>query len=344
MFKINKKTILCALMLITPLLPACAKNDTIRAQTQLSPLNNLYQFHLLDSQSQSPIELSQLVKSLQNSDVIFIGELHTHQASHFLQLQLLEALYRQNPQIILSMEQFSRQHQSVLDDYLEGKYGENTLIEDAKAWENYKGSYRAILEFARQHKIPVIAANAPNMLVRCVGRKGPEVLKNLSSEKAAWVAKKLDLDNPAYKKKFMTHMKHAGRSHGLEPEEQAKRQNNIYAAQLLRDTTMAESIANAKRAYPEHQIIHLNGSFHSDSHLGTVAILKDILPEINNTVISPVSVKDNRQPSASAKNFKQGDFIYLVQQLPARYLDKDKMNQSIIKLIEKRKKEQCTLE
>jgi len=343
MLKINRKTLLLSLLLSFPLLPACAQIDTIKTTQSLSALSNLYQYHLLDSQSQSPLSLDNLARHLSKSDVIFIGELHTHQASHLLQMQLLERLYQQNPQIILSMEQFSRQHQSTLDDYLEGKYGEKTLIEDADAWENYRGSYRPLVEFARQNKIPIIAANAPNMFVRCVGRRGPEVLEKIPENQRGWVAEKLDLENPTYKKKFMSHMRHAGKSHGLEPEEQERRINNTYAAQLLRDTTMAESIAKAKKAYPEHQIIHLNGAFHSDSHLGTVAILKDLIPNIENVVISPVSVENNRQPTVTEKEYQQGDYLYLIQELPERYMDRDKMNESIIKLIEKRKKEKCTL-
>lgn len=347
--KINKTTMLCLLLASLPLLPACAKNDILNTSTtnsdsnSLSPLTHLYQYHLFDSHSQKPVSLIQMVKQLSNSQVIFVGELHTHQASHLLQIQLLEALYQQNPQIILSMEQFSRPSQAVLDSYLEGRYGENTLIEEGDAWENYKGSYRAILEFARQHQIPVIAANAPNMFVRCVGRQGPEVLKKVPKNQQSWSAQQLDLDNPHYKKKFMSHMKHAGRSHGLDEVEQAKRQNNTYAAQLLRDTTMAESIAKARKTFPDHQVIHLNGAFHSDSHLGTVAVLKDILPGDKHAVLSPVSVEDNQHPSATSKDLQQGDYLYLIQQLPSRYKDMEKMNTSIIKLIEKRKKEKCTL-
>jgi len=106
---------------------------------------------------------------------------------------------------------------------------------------------------------------------------------------------------------------------------------------------MAESIANIKKAFPTYQVIHLNGAFHSDNHLGTVAILNNTLPGLKNTVISPARVENNNIPAATEKNFAQGDYIYLIQPLPARYLDQDKMNQSIIELIKKRKKEECTL-
>src|SRR5690554_7260780 len=53
-----------------------------------------------------------------------------------------------------------------------GTTGETEMLEDANVWVNYKASYRPLVEFARQHQLPVIAANAPAVTVRCVGREG----------------------------------------------------------------------------------------------------------------------------------------------------------------------------
>lgn len=342
----HKKSFLVAALVSLPLLASCTPKELVRDLTptfQFPSLNNLYDYVLLESKTNSQIDVPDLAQQLAKTDVIFVGELHTHQASHLLQLQLLEALYKQNPKLIITLEQFSRQHQNVLDDYLQGRIGEQSLIKEADAWKNYKGSYRPILEFAREHQIPVLAANAPSMFVRCVGRQGPEVLEKLNSEQSGWVAQALDLDNPKYKKKFMSLMQHSGRSHGLEKEEQEKRQHKTYAAQLLRDSTMAETIANAKKIYPDYQVVHLNGAFHSDNHLGAVGILNDLMANLTIKVLSPVSVADSNNPKASKKELQQGDYVYLIKHLPSRYIDPEKMNESIRELIKKRKKERCEL-
>jgi uncharacterized iron-regulated protein len=241
------------------------------------------------------------------------------------------------------MEQFTRDSQDVLDKYLTGEYGESTLIDEGNAWPHYKGSYRAIIEFAREHNISVIAANSPAMHVRCVGKNGADFIKQFPAEQADWSAKELDLDNKSYKDKFMSFIKKSGRSHGQTPEEQKARQMKTYAAQLLRDTTMAESIIFAMKAEPKAKIVHLNGSFHSDNHLGTVAVLEAMKTNISTSVLSPITVEDTKSPTAKDNEYAQGDYIYLLRDLPNRFKSDDKRNASIRKLIKNRMTETCDL-
>ncbi|MCO4797626.1 MAG: ChaN family lipoprotein [Colwelliaceae bacterium] len=325
-------------------LSGCTSTEFGTPENKIStPLTSLYSYQIMDSASQTALSLNETVSSLEDKNVIFVGEFHSHQGAHLLQLQLLEALYKQNPKLILSMEQFTRDAQPILDKYLSGEYGEATLIDEGNAWDHYKGSYRAVVEFARKHDIPVIAANSPAMHVRCVGQKGMEVLASLPKNQIPWSARTLDFNNEAYKNKFLSFIKKSGRSHGQNPEEQKRRQMNTYAAQLLRDTTMAESVLLAMEKYPRSQVVHLNGSFHSDNHLGTVTVLENMNSNLKTTVFSPVTVKDDKNPSVNIKEYAQGDFIYLLQAMPERYVNKSKRNASIRKLIGKRMQEKCEL-
>lgn len=313
------------------------------SNVNFAPLTSLYSFQVVNSASKTPVSVQQLAEDLKDTDVVFMGEFHSHQGSHLLQLQLLEALFKQNPNLILSMEQFTRDSQQVLNKYLAGEYGESTLMEDGNAWPHYKGSYRAIVEFAREHKIQVVAANSPAMHVRCVGKEGAEIIARFPADQADWSAKELDLDNKSYKDKFMSFIQSSGRSHGQTPEEQEKRQMKTYAAQLLRDTTMAESIINAIEKQPGATVVHLNGAFHSDSHLGTVSVLENMRPNLKVKVLSPVMVEDNMQPFATTEQYTQGDYIYLLRQMPERFYDEDKRNASIRKLITERMTETCDI-
>lgn len=77
---------------------------------------------------------------------------------------------------MLSLEQFERDVQGVLDEYLAGRIGERALTERGRAWDNYGPSYRPLLLFARDHGLPVIAAEAPTWTISCIGQQGVEVL------------------------------------------------------------------------------------------------------------------------------------------------------------------------
>lgn len=315
----------------------------VEPSTIKTSIQTMYDYQLIDRKDNTVINFTQLVNQLTTKNVIFIGEHHSHQASHLLQLQLIQALYQRNPNLVISMEQFTRDSQEVVDKYLASNYGEATLIEDGNAWDHYKGSYRAVLEFARVNDIQVIAANAPAMHVRCVGKKGLTVLDQLPNNERLWSSSHVDINNKAYQDKFFEFMKGAGNSHGQTPEEQKASMMKTFAAQLLRDTTMAESIDKAYISKPNTQVIHLNGAFHSDGYMGTVAVLQHLKPSLNISVLSPVSVELGPTKTLTEKERAQGDYLYLIANLPERYLDKDKRKQSIKKLIKKRMSEQCEI-
>jgi uncharacterized iron-regulated protein len=310
-------------------------NNKPASQTELA---TLYDFYLIDSETKQPISIQQLAKKLNQTDVIFIGELHSHQASHLLQMQLLNALYQQDNKISLSMEQFTRDAQEVVSKYVNNEYGESTLIDKGNAWDNYKGSYRPLVEFAREHQLDVIAANSPAMHVRCVGREGIDVLQRLDDKEKQFSATDIDLENKDYQQKFYEFLESAGSSHGQTNEQMKARMRNIFAAQLLRDATMAESIAKQMQLKPDGKVIHINGTFHSDNGLGTVAELKRRMPELTIAIISP-----EMKTADGELDFEKGNYLYVIKSLPDRFKDKELEAESTRKLIGQRMKEKCEI-
>ncbi|MDG6774384.1 ChaN family lipoprotein [Thiomicrorhabdus sp. ZW0627] len=299
---------------LTGLLSACATLPDNSAPKPLAPLNTAYDYDLLDSRTQQPISVTALADLLKDSDVVFIGEFHGNQASHLLESQLQNALYQLNPKQILSMEQFERQQQTILDRYLDDEIGETYLINEAPAWENYAGSYRPLIEFAKQRLLPVVAANAPTDIVRCIGRQGGGYVNKLPKEQRSWIADEPFADIADYKQKYqdwIQQVRHLS----------TKDAKKSYQAQIVRDNTMAESILKALRDNPGYQVIHTNGAFHSNDHLGTVAALHRMAPDLKISVISPIHTDTPQHPQPAPEDFLQGDYIYLLQAQPAKYVD-----------------------
>lgn len=301
------------LLLLSAVVAVFAGCSSASKQANTS-LDTLYDYEIVDSQSQHQLKLDQAVTKLKDSDVIFIGEFHGHQGSHLLQSQLQQALYVLQPNQILSMEQFERDSQPIVNRYLYGEIGENAFIKQTRAWKNYTGSYRPLVEFAKTHGLEVVAANAPADIVRCVGREGESYLTKLNTEELALIAQQPFSSDAAYEAKFKGFMQKGKRA--ADPQ----RIQQSYLAQLLRDNTMAESIYRAKQQAPDHQIIHLNGAFHSNEFLGTVAALKRLDPNLKLSVVSPVMLKDSTV-SYKADDLKLGDLLYFILPLPAEYID-----------------------
>ncbi len=289
--------------------------------SQLTPPASQYETHIVDPRTGGTLTVAQLASRLAKTDVVVIGEHHGHHASHWLQARLQQALFRQTPAQVLSMEQFNLDHQKDLDRYLAGETGETEMLEDSQAWDNYRGSYRPLVEFARQNSIPVIAANAPADVVRCIGRKGPDYLDNLGPSLRAQLPDSPFLDTPAYKAKFVEAIRG---SHGTGDEALTERMMNTYRAQLLRDNTMADRILQARVKHPDHQVIHLTGTFHSEERLGTVAVLEKRSPELTIAVISPIIWPEGAANPPLESNGGQGDYLYFIQPLPDEFKDTDR--------------------
>lgn len=312
--------------------------------TEFAPLMTAYSYQILDSKTRQPITLDQMAAQLKNTDVVFVGEYHGNQASHLLQAQLQAKLFEQHPNQILTMEQFERDQQDILNQYLDSEIGEKTLMKEAPAWKNYAGSYRPLIEFAKQRMLPVVAGNAPGQTVRCVGRQGQDYLNKLDETDRANVAKDAFYFTPEYQEKFQGFMsKNRPKAAQAKTDKQKQRAKNSFSAQLLRDNTMAESIYNAHLDNPKAQIIQTNGAFHSDAHLGTAASLKHLAPTLRIQVIAPVHVKDPMKPTVDAKDFAEGDFIYLVPAQPKDYVQKAKRRAAMKAMFDKARKkaEKC---
>ncbi|ART83930.1 hypothetical protein CBP31_04065 [Oceanisphaera profunda] len=248
-------------------------------------LTTLYDYQLSKA-NKRPLTPVQAAAQLADFDVIMVGELHGHQGIHRFQADLFANLLKQPRPWALAMEQFSRDHQTEVDSYLAGELGEDAFTKQAQAWPSYKSDYRALLMLAKNAQTPVIAANAPKAIVRCIGKFGPEYLKALPTEQRGWIAKRLTLIEDDYKARFM-----ANRHHGQAPNEQQ------FAAQTSWDDTMAESIADYLAQQPTHAVMLTVGRFHIAEGLGTVARLQQRNPKLKIALIYPVTA-DETEPAA----------------------------------------------
>ena len=324
----------------------------------MTSLDTIYDTIWVRSADDSTRTLEQVADELAGFDVVFFGEYHGHPGNHLAQMRLFQALHARNPDSTLSLEQFERDTQPVVDQYLAGEIGEKSLQEEGRGWDNYEQSYRPLVEYAKAQGLPVIASNAPRTIVICVGKKGPEILDELPQPDRSWVAETLHVDEGAYLDKFMSFITGAA-SHGpamAEQDEEADEDDasghtipdamramvmRSFAAQVTRDDTMAESIAMHLRNNPGRKVIHLDGNFHSASHLGTVERLQLRMPELAIAVINPVTVEDNGSPEWTSDDAATGDYILLMQAPPIEFVRDDALEKFQREVLSKRMSNKC---
>jgi uncharacterized iron-regulated protein len=310
------------------------------------PLRDFYDtaFVLTDAGKIIPrvVSLSSLAGELLPYDVVFYGEVHSHPGVHLQQMELLRALVERDPHWIVSLEQFERDTQGVVNDYLAGRIGENALIDKGRAWSNYLTSYRPMLVFAQAHHLPVVAAEAPGWAVSCVGQWGPDILSAFTPTERSWVATELHVSPGPYRDKFMqflgTSPSHGGG--GTTPEAEARAERS-FAAQLLRDDTMAESMERALIEHPGYKVLHLTGTFHAAGFLGTVERLKQLKPSLKIAVVDAVEVENPEVPSFSADEVHDGTALQLIYPTPAPFVDGDDMSGFSAKIKKDRDASRC---
>ncbi|EMY6775541.1 TPA: ChaN family lipoprotein [Vibrio alginolyticus] len=263
-------------LLFAGLLTGCSSYTHTDSHATSAEVTSFYDYQLY-TPSGEHIALSKLPIELQQADVILIGEWHTHAGVHRFQTDMLKQLTSYDRSLALSMEQFTRDKQPVVDAYLRGEIGEQYLMKQANAWPNYESDYRPLVEFAKQKNLPVIAANAPKSIVRCIGRQGLDYINKLDDDQRMFIAQAINTGSSPYKEKFMASMHHG------KPEQTEKQ----FAAQVTWDETMAESIVSYLDDNPGAQVVHVAGKFHTEQGLGTAASILSRNPSLKVVVISP---------------------------------------------------------
>lgn len=116
-----------------------------------------------------------IVDALAQRRVVLLGEAHDQADHHRWQLHMTAALHARAPNLVLAFEMFPRSVQAALDDWVAGKLSEKQFLE-ASRWDEVWGLdpklYLPLFDFARLHRIPMIAANVDRDLVRRTGSEG----------------------------------------------------------------------------------------------------------------------------------------------------------------------------
>ncbi len=239
----------------------------------------------IDPKTGEMLTASELAGRLADYDVIFFGEFHDSPISHQAELELFRALYKRYKKVALGMEMFERDVQPLLDAYLEGTKTETEFLSDSRPWPNYETDYKPLVEFAKKHKLPVIATNVPRYIANGVAKNDTSFLSTLTPEEKTWVAEKIFYDSKEYHDRFVETMRELRHI----PEHSRKQiVEQFYRAQCVKDATMAESILRFLKSHPGYKVFHINGGFHSDYHLGIVYQLKKLDPSIKVAVIATV--------------------------------------------------------
>ncbi len=115
----------------------------------------------------------QMMASVLDQRIVYVGETHDSPAAHRFQLDILKAMVERYPgEVVLGMEVFIPKQQAAIDKWVAGELDEPAFLRQSqwfKVWRADFAYYRELLEFVRDNRIPVRGLNVEKDLVRAVG-------------------------------------------------------------------------------------------------------------------------------------------------------------------------------
>lgn len=255
-------------------------------------------FKIYDVKKQKTIVVDDIITDMSKADVLFFGEEHNDSIGHYLEALIFKKMAIAYPgKAALTLEMFHTDVQPIINEYLNGSISEKNFIKEARAWNNYK-DYRPMIEEAKKNKLAVIGGNAAARYSNAVTRSGIDILNTFPKESKQFMAPlPIDTAIGRYHDKFIETL--GGHSMGG---------MKVYQTQNFWDATMAWSIAKFAKTNKNVKIFQVNGRFHSDEKLGTLAKLKNYAPKLRILNIAAFSGEDFINPNWE-KYKTLGDYI-----------------------------------
>jgi uncharacterized iron-regulated protein len=217
----------------------CASHPAGVSQPEFSgspyrPLDSLKEGTILHVPTGIEVTPDQMYHLLAGSRIIYVGETHTNVKDHQVELNVIKEMERQFPgQVAVGMEMFQKPSQAQLDRWSRGQMKEVDFMEVwLSNWDQSYNYYRDILRYVRDHRIPLVALNAPDDLVHGVMKNGtaglPGELKKLLPQ----------MDSGDQYHREALEAVFGGHAHGKEGFDR------FYQTMLIWDETMAQSVAS----------------------------------------------------------------------------------------------------
>ena len=258
------------------LLVACATSHTNTLRTHVDRSDK----PIVDTKNHVRITVEQAAQQWRQSRHVYVGEQHATAAYHRIQLAVLKNATRHHPSVAIGIEWLPRDVQSTIDEWLDDQLDTERFLEKVD-WKRRWGfpfeAYEALFRWAKEHRIPIIALNAPTGLARRFGRVGPCGLSP-TEQHAMPPLNTGNEDHRRYFQALMGRVHHHGGHHGGHnftlknpcPNEVNDKMERYYLAQTLRDEAMSQRVAEVLTdpQHPKRLLVVFAGVGHVEYGLG----------------------------------------------------------------------------
>jgi len=263
----------------------------------------------------------QIIETASGRSIVMLGEVHPNVEHHRWQLSAISALHGRNPNMVLGFEAFPRAVQPVLDKWVEGELSEEAFLEESnwtKNWGFDPELYLPMFQFARMHRVPMVALNVEREFVSRIRDEGLENIPEEERRGLTEPAAPADAYLESLAETFGQHLNireqaPADAEHGANAEQSASegpaeadqtdeaseaeaeptdirddpRFKRFATVQTTWDRAMAQGLADAAERPNAPLVVGILGTGHLEKGFGVPHQLKDLGAE-NSAVFIPV--------------------------------------------------------
>lgn len=247
---------------------------------------------IFDTNNKTEVSFEQLIQRLQQFRIVMLGENHTSEPHHNMQLAILKGLTESGSSVCLALEMFNPSQNQVLEKYISGIITEEEFLDQSdyfNTWGHNYRYYKPIFDYAREKKIKLFGVNIEHDYASKIGKSG---IKSLSSEEQKEIPE-IDTTDVEHRFYFKVAMQ------GMDAVSPAQFPR-MYAAQCLWDAAMGDGVIKVAQQNPESVVIILVGSGHVAYNLGIGKIIQKRSDFPFSSVIA-IDVPDTMQESVMMK-------------------------------------------
>ncbi len=150
---------------------------------------------ILAGASGAEVDFERLVRDLMAARIVHVGETHDAMAMHEIEFQVIRALHARDRHLAIGLEMVPVTLQETLNKWTAGILAKEDFLREIRwyvTWNFNFGYYEKIFDFAREHRLPIYALNAPREVISKIRMRGWDAL---SDEEKAYFPGPPDVTN-----------------------------------------------------------------------------------------------------------------------------------------------------
>ncbi len=125
------------------------------------------------------VDFERMVRDLMSARIVHVGETHDAMAMHEIEFQVIRALYAKDRHLAVGLEMVPVTLQETLNKWTAGILTKEAFLREIRwyvTWNFNFGYYEKIFDFAREHRLPIYALNAPREVISKIRMRGWDAL------------------------------------------------------------------------------------------------------------------------------------------------------------------------